>query len=360
VHGIDVFWSRGWIVAKAEENCQNRHKNKDWVRMTLSHRQGQAVPYYFDFSPPAQARAEGHYGCPIEDTLTFPIRMAGCKSIKPLYADPDEFGETAEDEFGVLWSTNKLDRGQPVRPPLSDPDLSGYAFPDPTASYRFDDIGDWCQRNRQDYTIIWVGDLWERATFVRGMENILVDLAYNPTFVDRLLAGLADYVIATMEILFERFQFDAIAVSDDYGTQNSLLMSPADWRRHIKPHLTEIYALAKRSGRAILHHSDGNIRAIIGDMIDIGCDILHPVQPETMDVFDLKRQFGRDLTFFGAVHTQHLLPFGTPEDVRNEVRTLKREMGADGGYVISNGITIQSDVPLNNLTAMIDEARKPS
>ena len=334
------------------------YRNKSWINKTISHREAEAIPYYFDFTPPARIKIEKYYGSPIEDKLEFPIRMTGLKTIKPLYADPSEFGETAVDEFGVVWSTSEIDRGVPIRPCLTEPDLSGYKFPDCAASYRFEDIDDWCSKNREDYLIVWVGDLWERATFMRGMENILLDLAINQKFVETLLHNITDYILETMKILFDSYKFDGIAVSDDYGAQNSMLMSPSDWKKLIKPHLTEIYKFAKDNGRTVLHHSDGHIYPIIGDMIDIGCDILHPVQPESMNVFDVKREFGRHLTLWGGMRTQDLLAKGTPDEIMDEVKKLKQELGRGGGYIISNGITIQSDVPLENMIAMIEEARK--
>lgn len=332
-------------------------KDRYWIQMTISHQETGAVPYYFDFTPPAKQSIEKYYGSPIEERLKFPIRMAGLKSIKPLYADPSDFGATVKDEFGVAWSTSKIDRGAPIHPYLSDADLFGYIFPDFTAPYRFQDLADWCRENKQHYTIIWVGDLWERATFMRGMQNILMDLVIKPKFVDGLLHGIADYILGTMEILFNRFQFDGIAVSDDYGTQNSMLMSPVVWRRFVKPLLAEIYDFAKNHGRTVFHHSDGYIYPIIGDLIDIGCDILHPIQPEAMYVPNLKREFGQHLTFCGGIRTQDLLVRGTPVEIRNEVKKLKQELGAGGGYIISNGIPVQADVSLDNMVAIIDEAR---
>jgi len=288
-----------------------------------------------------------------------PIRMSGCASVKPLYASPADFGDTIEDEFGVVWSTSEIDRGSPIGPCLAEADLSRYSFPDPTAAYRFKDLAAWCEKNRSHYTIIWVGDLWERATFMRGMESLLLDLRRNPRFVEALLRGIADYIMGTMRIIFDGLEFDGIALSDDYGTQQAMLISPRDWRRFVKPRLSEIYALAKRHGRTVFHHSCGNIFPIVGDLIDIGLDILHPIQPEAMDIFELKREFGRDLTFCGGVPTQTLLPYGTPDDVRAEVRTLKRRMGRGGGYILEPGITLQADVPLGNLLALIEEAREP-
>ena len=332
--------------------------DREWIRRTLAHQETDGVPYYFDFTPPARRKVEAYYGEPIEDALTYPVRMTGLKTIKPLYADPTEFGDTAQDEFGVVWSTSEIDRGVPIRPCLAGPDLSRYTFPDIALPYRFENLSNWCAQNRDHYTIVWVGDLWERATFMRGMENLLMDLVLRPAFVDELLRGITDRVLGTMEILFDRYTFDGIAVSDDYGAQDAMLMSPSSWRRFVRPRLAEIYTFAKTHEKIVFHHSDGDIRPIIRDLIDIGCDILHPVQPETMDVFELKREFGRNLTLWGGMRTQDLLVTGSPEEIRNAVRTLKRELGRGGGYVVGNGITVQADVPLENLVAMIDEGRR--
>ena len=328
-----------------------------WIEQTLAHRAG-AVPYNFTFSPPARRVLVEHYGTPgLEDKLSFPIRMNGTKTIKPLYADPDQFGATAKDEFGVVWATNPIDRGAPIGPCLREADLASYRFPKAEAAYRFEDLGPWLEREKEHYTVIWIGDLWERATFMRGMENILLDLAETPRFVDALLRGLADYILGTLQILCARFQFDCVAVSDDYGTQRGLLMSPAAWRRHIKPLLKEIYTFAQRHNRRVFHHTCGQVEPIIPDLIELGLDILHPIQPEALDVFKLKREFGRDLTLCGGIRTQDLLPYGSPEAVREEVRRLKSALGAGGGYILEPGITLQADVPLANLVAMLEEAR---
>ena len=209
------------------------------------------------------------------------------------------------------------------------------------------------------YRILWVGDLWERATFMRGMEALLADVVLHPGFVASLLENLTEYILHTMAILFERFDFEAIAVSDDYGTQRAMVISPGHWRYFIRPCLARIYGLAKTHGRTVFHHSCGNNVPIIGDLIDLGLDILHPIQPEAMDVEFLKREFGRQLTFCGGISTQHLLVEGTPEEVRREVRRLKAVMGRGGGYILEPGITIQADVPLGNMVAMMDEAIRP-
>ncbi|MGA2031233.1 MAG: uroporphyrinogen decarboxylase family protein [Thermoguttaceae bacterium] len=324
----------------------------------MAHRGCGKVPYNFSFSPPARARLEAHYATDdVETAIALPMRMIGTRSIKPLYAAPAQFGDRAVDEFGVAWSTNEIDRGSPIGPCLAEPDLAGYRFPDAAAAYRFDDLARWTAANARYYTFLWVGDLWERATFMRGMEAILLDLAIHPRFAEELLRGLTDYILQTMQILFARFAFDGVALSDDYGTQRGLLMSPAHWRKFIKPRVAEIYGLAKTHNRTVFHHSCGNIVPIIGDLIDMGLDVLHPIQPEAMDAAALKRQFGAHVTLCGGVRTQDLLPNGTPRQIRDEVRRLKAVMADGGGYILESGITLQSDIPTENLLALIEEAR---
>ena len=281
--------------------------------------------------------------------------MGGTNTVKPIYADPKTYGRYAKDEFGVTWSVSKDDRGAPVSPGLTEPNLSGYDFPDPILECRFKDLGDWCDANKDHFRLIWAGEIWERATFIRGMENILFDLVQNKKFVLNLLRKLTDYVLKTMEIIIERFDFEAFGISDDYGTQNSLLMSPESWRKFIRPCLAEIIGLAKKHKKYIMLHSCGNVYEIIGDLIDIGLDILHPIQPEAMNIFKLKKEFGKDITFQGGLKTQTLLPFGTEDEIKKEVRILKERMGKGGGYILEPGITIQGDVPINNLIAMIQE-----
>jgi uroporphyrinogen decarboxylase len=329
----------------------------EWIKRVLQHRDGEPVPYNFSFSPAAQRTAEQYYGQNLEEALRLPLRMTGLDSVKPFYADPKDYGDTVEDEFGVVWSTSPIDRGAPIHPCLERPTLAGYVFPNPYDESRFANLKNWCPKQRGHYRIIWVGDLWERATFMRGMENLLIDVGVNCGFVQELLERLTEYILQTIEVLLARFEFEAMAVSDDYGAQNAMLISPSHWRRLVKPCLSRIYSLAKRDGGQIFHHSCGNIVPIIGDLVDLGLDVLHPIQPEAMDIHRLKREYGKDLSFCGGISTQGLLRTATPEQVRQEVRTLKRTMGAGGGYVLEPGITVQADIPPANMFAMIDEAR---
>jgi len=331
--------------------------HKHWLQRVLRHESDVPVPYNLMLSPPAAARLGAHLGTDdIEGHLDLPIRMSGTQSIKPLYASPAEYGGRITDEFGVEWTTSDIDRGSPVGNPIAEPTLAGYTFPDPTAAYRFEHLSAWCEANADHYTILWVGDLWERATFLCGMERLLLWVALEPGFVHALLDGIAGCILRTMDILFERFAFDGIALSDDYGTQKAMVISPAAWRELVRPRLGAILARAQAAGRTTFLHSCGNVRAIVPDLVDLGLDILHPIQPEAMDIGELKREFGRDLTFCGGLGTQDTLVNATPAQIHRDVLRLKDEMGRGGGYIVEPGITVQADVPLANILALIEAA----
>jgi uroporphyrinogen decarboxylase len=331
--------------------------NKAWIKATVAHRETGAVPYNYSFSPPAAKRLREYYGVEsLPDHLNLPFRMIGLNSRKPMYADPDEYGPTVTDEFGVVWATTHIDRGVPLVHPLTEPDLSDFTFPDPRNPARYAGLAEYLAKYKDYYTGVRTGELWERATFLRGMEDLLYDLAENRPFVEELLERQTEYTLQVMEESLALGEFDCFYLSDDYGAQRSLLMSPADWRALIKPRLARLYRFAKVHGRQTYLHSCGCIREIIPDLIEIGLDMLHPIQPEAMDIYRLKREFGRDITFCGGVRTQDLLPLGTPEEVHAEVRQLKRVMGAGGGYVLEPGITLQDDVPLENMVALVEEA----
>ena len=329
---------------------------RDLVMAALRHQETGRLPCNFMFSPPAERALREHYGVEdLQEHLGIGLFLFGCAG-KPLYASPDEFGPTITDEWGVVWATSYIDRGYPVRHPLTNPSLAGYDLPDPLDPKRWAPVEELDLTDRADFTVAVVGDLWERAHFVRGLDALLMDLHSAPEFVHELLDRICEYCLATLERM-ARLRPDGVFVSDDYGFQDRLMMSPASWRTFVKPRLGRLLAAAQKHGLRAMLHSCGNVSAIVPDLLDLGLDILHPIQPEAMDVLALKREYGRDLTFCGGVSTQQTLPFGTPEDVRREVVLKAETLGAGGGYILEPGITLQADVPLANLVALVETAR---
>jgi uroporphyrinogen decarboxylase len=169
--------------------------------------------------------------------------------------------------------------------------------------------------------------------------------------------------IAAIQAFLDRVgaYIDVFIMGDDMGSQHSLLISPQIYRSMIKPYHTEIIEAVKKYSRAkVFFHSDGNIYPLIGDFIEVGVDLLNPVQVSADDMGDtarLKREFGEKLSFCGAIDTQWVLPNGTPEDVREEVRRRIRDLAPGGGYICASVHCMQPDVPVENIMAMFEEVK---
>ncbi|MFN2166031.1 MAG: uroporphyrinogen decarboxylase family protein [Anaerolineae bacterium] len=204
---------------------------------------------------------------------------------------------------------------------------------------------------------------WEQAYLMRGIERALYDLAADPEFILALLRKITDLMKASVIKMLDVAGdcIDVLITGDDLGMQRGPMMSPAMYRRMIKPLHAEIYhEIKKRTQAKIFYHSDGNIYPLLGDLIELGIDLLNPVQVNagTMgDTARLKREFGDRLSFCGAIDTGWVLPHGTTEDVRAEVRRRIKDLGPEGGYILASVHCIQPDVPLENIIAMLDEAR---
>lgn len=204
----------------------------------------------------------------------------------------------------------------------------------------------------------------EMAAWMRGYEDYYIDLALNHQLVGRLMDKVKQTKAAYWERVLEEVgdYLDVMMLGDDFGGQNRLLMSPKTWRELIKPRLKELFDFlhSKSKGKVFLH-SCGSIREVIPDLIEIGVDILNPVQLSAagMDSAGLKREFGKDLTFWGGgIDTQLVLPRGTPEEVRSEVRRRLEDLMPGGGFVFNPVHNIQGDVPAQNLMAMWETLRE--
>jgi uroporphyrinogen decarboxylase len=206
--------------------------------------------------------------------------------------------------------------------------------------------------------------VFDQAWALRGMQNFFMDLVMNQQFAEALLQRIADYQLALSDhVLREVGEYvQVVMVSDDLGTQNGLMMSPEIYRKLIKPAEKRVWEFIKTKANAFLFlHSCGSIRKLIPDLIGLGVDILNPVQisAKDMDPKELKREFGRDITFWGGgCDTQKVLPFGTTEEVEEEVKRRISEFGPGGGFVFNPVHTIQPKVPPENIITMFDTVTK--
>lgn len=194
----------------------------------------------------------------------------------------------------------------------------------------------------------------ERGWMIRGFEDFLVDLVSEPRFVEELLDQVPQRQIELLQALL-RLPIDGIIFADDWGDQRDVTIGPELWRIFVKPRTAKQYETVRAAGKLAFQHTCGNVFPIIPDLIGLGLDCLQSLQPEAMPVCELKKRYGRDLVLWGRIGTQQLLPFGTPEAIRNEMRRLKRELGC-GGYIFSSSKPIMSDVPIENAVALIEES----
>lgn len=193
---------------------------------------------------------------------------------------------------------------------------------------------------------------------LRGEEQAFIDLVENPEIVHYCLDKLFDLAYENTLRIFETIPGKVMItyVAEDLGSQTGLLYSPNQIREFLLPRMKRMIELTKQHGSFVFHHSDGAIRDILPDLVDIGIEVLNPVQWRCvgMDREGLKRDFGHQLVFHGAVDNQYTLPFGTVDEVRQEVLDNYRILGQDGGYILAPCHNIQAVTPPENIVAMYE------
>jgi uroporphyrinogen decarboxylase len=200
--------------------------------------------------------------------------------------------------------------------------------------------------------------LFERAWSIRGMSQLLVDMAVQPEFVEALL----DRILHEWNLPIVEQQLalgvDGFYFADDWGTRSGLMFSPEMWRRFIKPRLAVIYQRCQEAGVVVGQHSDGAVQELFPDLIEIGLQVFNPLSPSVMEPRAIKEKYGDQLTLYGGIDVERTLPLGTPEEVRAEMRSRVKVMGQGGGYILQSSHTILEDVPMDNIVAYIDEVRR--
>jgi uroporphyrinogen decarboxylase len=253
--------------------------------------------------------------------------------------------------------------------PLADActlaEIEAYPWPDMTDPTRFEGVRAEAQRWRDENRYATMGTPWlafplERAFAMQGTDNFLANLAGEPEFAEALLWRTQSLCKTLMDGFLRECGdiIDMVKIGDDLGSQVGLLMSPAMYRRMLKPIHADLIAFIKeRTKAAVVFHTDGDVYDLLGDFIEIGVDVLNPVQASAggmSDFADLKRRFGDNLVFCGGIDTHHVLPNGTPDEVRAEVKRVIGTLGVGGGYMLGAVHTIMGDVPPENVLAMVD------
>ncbi len=341
---------------------------REIVIETLRHKKAEVVPYNIDFtidmrnklaehlgltSPKDVEEAVGNYCAQLNvGSVTGPTEGI----IEEIY--PRQIGEhTYVDDWGVVWRREPGDDiGIVVDPPLKEPTLQGFDAPIPAS--RGKHLEAFCKDKCDKFRLVSMSSpIFQRAWFLRGFENFLMDMAIHREFVHELVDVIMEYTKAVVREAVE-YDIDAFFLMDDWAQQEGLIMSPDMWREYVKPGMKELFEIIKGKNICAFLHCCGDIECLIPELIDMGIDVLNPFQPEVMDVYAIKKDYGNRLSFYGGISTQELLPYGTPKEVEADVREKMNALGRNGGYVLSPAHAVQIDVPVENIMALVQTVQQ--
>jgi len=328
---------------------------RDVVLTALRGEKPPYVPWDFSLTSGAYDNLREHFGYEDNDSVTnlFENHL-NCfwGGGSPEYLGNDIYRDT----FGAEWDRSvDKDIGAIQNPQLSKPTLEGYSFPDPNGP-RFFKNAEAAAKNKERFSIYCISfSLYERAWSLRGMETLMMDFYDEPEFVHELFNAITEHNLVRVRKAIN-LGFDAIYFGDDWGQQTGLQMGPALWNEFIRPCVSKMYKTVRDAGRQVFIHSCGAVDELFDDLVELGVNCFNPFQPEVMDVYSLLPQYRGRLAFYGGLSTQKTLPYQSEEEVRTECRRLL-ELGRDGGYIFSPAHAVESDVPVENILAFIEEAK---
>lgn len=293
------------------------------------------------------------------------IRYVGPVPLGETTTEPDENGVWL-DSWGVGYKRIQTETGfhdDCVFHPLANmetvKEIDNYPWPDPE-KFNYEIIAGACDEWKEYAVMCGYGHFFCPGADLRGYEQWFVDIAEESDVAFAIMEHMLDYWMTYSTRVFENDEgkIDIFNLADDYSSQRGLLFSLNSFRRFFRPYLQKMIDLGKSYGKKIFFHSCGAVRALIPDLIDMGVDILNPVQIRAagMDPKELSKEYGRDICFHGGVDLQHTLCQGTPQDVRDEVNYLIDTLGHYNGYIIAPGHTIISDAPIENIIALFETA----
>ena len=339
------------------------------------------VPYTYEARPESDEAFRAYLGLGDNDSVA---RYFGCNRFTTLWKGigkgpslPERTARNRTDEPDVsidIWGCKRKEiragsalYSEVVEHPLARAetiaDIEAYDWPTPEEVVFPDlpedfDLAAW----KADEVVLDVGFIGPFGVpwAMLGLEKMMLDLALNPGVIEATVARVEAFTLGCLEIIFEQYPgaFDLIGCGDDYGSQNGLLMSNEMIGRYFMPSLKRHYDLGRRHGAMGYHHCCGAIFDMIHQFVEAGVQVLNPIQCSAagMDPARIKKAFGNDLCFHGAIDIQQTLVTGTPDEVRAEVRSRIDTLGPEG-YILAPSHTLQPDTPPRNLVAMYEEAR---
>jgi uroporphyrinogen decarboxylase len=328
--------------------------NRERVLSALRHKQPDKVPYDIRFTKPTRAKMAKFYGDP-----DFESKLGNCFTWFRPYPDNVRYRlvgpDIWEDEFGVRWNrTIDKDIGVPCNQLITPQDIHEFEWPNPHDPTRYGFIEQAIAETEDGVNLVSLGfALFERAWTLVGMENLLMYMLTDKDFVHHLFDKILEYNLGIIEHSCS-LDIDIFRFGDDWGHQRGLIMGIDLWRQFIKPRIRQMYQLVRSKGKYVMIHCCGKVDELFGDLIECRLDIFNPFQPEVMDVFEMKRRYGDRLCFYGGISIQRTLPYGTIDQVKNEVKRLIDVVGENGGYIASPAHDIPADARPENVAAMIE------
>ena len=340
--------------------------SKERVLAAISHQEPDRVPVFAGFVPKVVKNLEERYGIHDDigvflgnDIVAAGIGFENIKNEAP-----------EEREFVSRWGNtyrrvkNEMDEYlEIVEYPLAGDEskLNSYRIPDPFEERQYDRVRNAVRKYGKEKLVAGAcrQSIFETAWGIRGLEQFMMDMILNEDYTNTLLDKVMQFPLEACKIMIEA-GVDMVWLGDDVSTQRSMMMSMDTWRKYFRSRYAQLIGEFKKVNPNIIiaYHCCGNCRDALGDLIDIGVDVLHSVQPLAMDPLEVKKEFGDKLTLFGGVDVQELLPFGTREEIFNEARRLIKGCEAGGGYIYSPAHYIQADTSVENIQAFYDAARE--
>jgi len=353
--------------------------SKERVLTSLNHREPDRIPKLSSFTPEFADKLRKYFG--LEEKLFNPhggvehdlelelgndILLTAQGFANSYYKNLD--GDY-KDEWGIGWKIveykTKYGIGKYTEiseNPLSEDNaIITYTPPDPSVEKRYIPSKRLIEEYGKEYPImgVIVCTIFETAWALRGLDKLLIDFITNENLANKILDIPFNYHMYAGKKLVD-MGVDIIWTGDDIGGQKGMLISPNIWRKYLKPRMAKLYSELKKINPdlKIAYHSDGSIYAIVDELVEIGLDILNPIQPKCMDPYYLKKRYGKNLSFWGTIDIQETLPFGTAREIEDEVKERIRYMGPGGGFIISPTHNIQIDTPLKNFFTFWEAAEK--
>jgi uroporphyrinogen decarboxylase len=352
--------------------------SRERVLAALAHRETDRVPRLLyeeviGYTPPIQRLLTEHCA-PVSPRDYFSMDLTRA-TYKPTVLPRSRFlpwlGAEAQkalrservDEWGVWWRRGDFHHFAHVQPTLGSIQdaraLEEYPWPDLDQGYRWEGVREQVQTlQAQGFAVTgYAGSVFEKAWYMRGLETLMMDMLADPDLAHALLertAALQRFAASQ----FARAGVDIVILGDDIAGQDGMLMKLETWREFLKPRLAATIRAIKetRPETHVFYHSDGNVEAAIPELIEVGVEILNPIQPECMDPARIKAMYGDRLSFWGTVSVQRTMPFGSPEEVAAEVATRIRGVGRGGGLILAPAHVLGPETPWENILAFFEAA----